>query len=210
LGRALAKRHLRVIGIDDGPFTRRNRFAVVAAVAMTVPGTVDGMLTTRVRVDGKDATERLIDLLGRSPYLSGARAILVDGISVAGFNVLDLARMSRSLGRAVVSVTRREPDFASIRAAIRTYFPGDASRRYGLIDRRRPFAASIGGARLWLSVVGGTRAEARRLVLRTIVVGRWPEPLRLAHFLARATAGTRMRPPATLWTGDPLPRRAGL
>jgi endonuclease V-like protein UPF0215 family len=188
LRRSLAKPHLRVIGIDDGPFTRRHRSAVVAAVAMTMPGTIDGLLTTRVRVDGTDGTDALISFLRRSPYLPGSRAILIDGISVAGFNVVDLSRLSRSLSRPVLSVTRRAPDLGAMRSAIEKYFPKDARRRFRLVRRHRPFAAIPRVGSPWISIVGGSRQEARQLMARTTLVGQWPEPLRLAHLLARAAA----------------------
>ncbi|HEV2166230.1 MAG TPA: DUF99 family protein [Thermoplasmata archaeon] len=193
MGRALSKRHLRVIGLDDGPFTRRHRYAEVVAVAMSVPGTVEGISATRVRVDGTDATERIASLLSDSPYLAGTRAVLVDGITVAGFNVLDLERIGEVLGKPVISVTRRAPDLPAIRSAIWKYFPDDARRRWGLIQARRLFPLSIEGSRRWVAVVGGTRAQAVELLRRTTLVGAWPEPLRLAHLLARAMRGGRPR-----------------
>jgi uncharacterized protein len=195
LGRALGKRHLRVIAIDDGPFKRRQRTAVVAAVAMTVPGSVDGITSTRVRVDGTDATPQIIDLLRRSPYLAGSRAILVDGISVAGFNVLDLDRIGRALGRPMVSITRQSPDLPSIRAAIRKYFPADARRRIRLVERHPPAKVLIGAHERWIAGVGANRAEARRLVERTTLAGAWPEPLRVARLVARAIAEDRVARP---------------
>ncbi len=203
LGRALGKRHLRVIAIDDGPFQRRQRSAVVAAVGMTVPGSVDGILATRVRVDGTDATDRIVELLRRSPHLAGSRAILVDGISVAGFNVLDLDRISRALGRPVVSITRQSPDLSSIRQAIRKYFPRDARRRIRLVERHPPAETLIGVHARWIAAVGANRAEARRLVERTTLVGAWPEPLRVARLVARAIAEDRAPPT------KPSPRRKG-
>ena len=177
---------------------------------MTMPGTVDGLLVTRVRVDGTDGTDRVLAMLRGSPFLAGARAVLVDGITVAGFNVLDLERLSRRLRRPVVSVTRRPPDLPAMRAALAKYFPADAARRYRLVERHRPFAASPVDPSLWISIAGGLRREARQLLPRTIAVGRWPEPLRLARLIARALARAPGRPPATLSEEAPLPRRAGL
>jgi hypothetical protein len=188
LARALAKPHLRVLGVDDGPFTRRHRYAPVAAVAMSLPGSLEGVLATRVRVDGRDATERVAEMLGASSHLAGARAILLDGISLGGFNLVDLDRLSRALGRPVISVTSRPPDFDAIRAALHAYFPEEFRARWRLVQRHRPFAAPAAGAPLWIAVAGATRTEARAVIRRTTLVGRWPEPLRLAHLVARAMA----------------------
>lgn len=200
MGRALTKRHLKVIGVDDGSFTRRHRFAPLVAVAVTVPGVVEGILTTRVRVDGTDATDRLIGLLKDSAHLDGCRAILLDGVTVGGFNPLDLDRLAERLHRPVVSVTRHAPEFAAIRSALTKYFPRDARRRYAVLTRRRPFRLPTAGNPIWIAVVGARRGEAAALVRRTTQVGHWPEPLRLARLIARALADApagRPRPPKT-------------
>ncbi|MCI4349270.1 MAG: DUF99 family protein [Thermoplasmata archaeon] len=196
--RALAKEHLRVLGVDDGPFTRRHRYAPIAVVAMSLPGSIEAVLSGRVRVDGRDATERILELLRSSPYLEGSRAVLLDGISVGGFNLIDLDRLHRALGRPVVAVTRRPPDFPSIRAALARYFASDFRRRWRLVRAHRPFALGSDGLPLWLTSVGAKRQEARVLVRRSIVVGYWPEPLRLARLVARslrqgALSGPRAR-----------------
>jgi uncharacterized protein len=189
LGRALAKRELRVLAIDDGPFERTERWAPVVMVAMTLPETVDGIATGRVEVDGTDATERVLALIRASPHTEGARAILVDGISVGGFNVLDLDRLARESGRPVISATRRPPDLARMRAAVFRYFPKDARRRWALIRAHPVFAQPTGGEPIWIGAVGARRADARALVARATRHGYWPEPLRVAHLVARAVAG---------------------
>jgi len=199
LGRALAKPHLRVIGVDDGSFTRRQRYAPLVAVALSLPGTVEGVLVSRVRVDGNDATDQIIALLSNTPHLVGARAILFDGVSVGGFNLLDLDRIHRALGRPVISVTRRPPDFPSIRAALAKYFPREFRTRWRLVRRHPPFPSPTSGQPLWISTVGATRTQAREVVRRATSVGHSPEPLRIAHLVARAlalpTPTTRSRPP---------------
>jgi uncharacterized protein len=189
LGRALAKRELRVLAVDDGPFERGQRWAPVVMVAMTLPETIDGIATGRVRVDGTDATDTVLALIRASPHREGARAILVDGISVGGFNVLDLDRIARESGRPVVSATRRPPDLARMRAALFRYFPKDARRRWALIRAHPVFAQPTGGEPIWIGTVGSGRAEARALVARATRHGYWPEPLRVAHLVARAVAG---------------------
>lgn len=206
MGRALEKPHFRVIAVDDGAFGRRQRYAPVVAVAVAVPGYVEGAVRGRVAVDGTDATETLLAMLSGWPHLEGARAVLVDGISLGGFNLIDLRALSRGLGRPVLSVTRRRPDFERIRSALAAYFPSDYRRRWGLV-RAVPLAGlGPAGQDLLGAGVGLSRAEARRLVARTTLRGRWPEPLRLAHLIARAI-GT---PPVPLPAGPARPgRRAG-
>jgi uncharacterized protein len=194
------KPHVRVFAVDDGAFTRRQRYAPIAAVVVSAPETVEAIALARVRVDGDDATETILGLVGSSPHRVGARALLVDGIAVGGFNLLDLGRLSRGLGLPVVSVTRRPPDFPRIRAALRTYFPREFRRRWRRVRARPMFAVPTGGQPLWASAAGCRRADAVALLHRFAVHGYWPEPLRLAHLIARAAGLARrgpVRPPKT-------------
>jgi uncharacterized protein len=193
LRRALAKVHPRVVGVDDGAFAREDRLAPIAAVVVSLPEHVEAVRTDHVRVDGRDATRRVIALVRSTGPLDGVRAVLLDGAVLGGFNVVDLDLVHRSLGRPVVAVTRRAPDFPRIRAALRKWFRGDAARRYRLLTAHRLFPVPTGGRPILAAAVGCSRADAVRLVQRTSVRGYWPEPLRLAHLIAsagRAGSGT--------------------
>jgi uncharacterized protein len=193
LRRALAKPHPRVIAVDDGAFRREQRWAPLVAVAVSLPGYVDGIARGRVRVDGDDATERIASLVDASGYLEGARALLLDGIAFGGFNLADLDELHRRLGVPVISATRRAPDLRAMRAAIYRYFPKDARRRWGLVTRHRLFPLAQESGRLMVASVGVPRVEVKALLRRATVRGAWPEPLRLAHLIARCLG----RPPVT-------------
>ncbi len=143
-------------------------------------------MRTRVRVDGNDATERIAGMLTASPHLEGARAVLLDGIAVGGFNLVDLDRLEELLERPVVAVTRDRPEYPRIRSALKKYFPREFARRWGLVRAHPLFRAPTSGRPIFASAVGCRRTEAVELLRRTTVRGLWPEPLRLAHLVAHA------------------------
>lgn len=186
LRRSLGKPHLRVVGVDDGAFSREDPTAPLVAVIVSSPSEVEGVAASRVAVGGTDGTERIETMLRESGHLEGIRAILVDGITVGGFNVLDLTRLHRTLDVPVLSVTRRRPDYARIRSALRTYFPKDWRQRYRRVRAHALFAVPTGAAPVYAAAVGLSREDARRVLARTTVHGFWPEPLRLAHLVAHA------------------------
>jgi uncharacterized protein len=214
--RALSKPHLRVVGLDDGPFVRSARRAALVGVIFSAPNYVEGILRTRVTIDGTDATERILSLLGESPFLDGVRAVLLDGIAVGGFNLIDLDRLHERLQRPIVTVTRRTPDFPAIHAALRKYFPRDAGARWRLVRAHPLFRLPTPeGNPLHVGAVGCTRAEAAAIVRRTTVRGNLPEPLRLARLIARALAapleeGRRLRSTARRIKGPAAHARPGL
>lgn len=189
LRRALVKPHVRVVGIDDGAFRRVDRRAPIAAVTVSAPEYVEAVEVGSVEVDGRDATERAVELVRRTGHLADLRAVLVDGVVLGGFNVVDLDRLAGELRLPVVSLTRRAPDLARIRAALVKWFSRDARRRYALLTAHRLFPVPTSGRPIFASVVGCRRVDALALIRRTTVRGFWPEPLRLAHLIASAGSG---------------------
>jgi uncharacterized protein len=194
LRRALLKRHLRVVGVDDGAFTRRHRYAPLIAVVWSGPETVEGVGIDRVQVDGTDATDRVLALVRARPQFEGLRAVLLDGVVLGGFNVVDLDRLSAGLDLLIVAVTRERPDFLKIQRALRRYFPRDHARRYRLVRRQPLFEVPTPGAPILAACAGCSPADAISLVQRTTRTGHWPEPLRLAHLIGHAVGGPGGRP----------------
>ncbi|HEV2450085.1 MAG TPA: DUF99 family protein, partial [Thermoplasmata archaeon] len=76
---------------------------------------------------------------------------------------------------------------------LRKYVPREFANRGALVRAPRLFRVSVGGGPLWVGVVGCTRTEATAIIERSIVNGRWPEPLRLAHLIGHAL-GSEARP----------------
>ncbi len=173
-----------MVGVDDGAFGRRDRFAPIAAVVVSAPAYVEAVRRGRVRVDGTDGTDAVIALVAATGATAGIRALLLDGAVVGGFNVLDLDRIHAALGVPVIALTRRPPDFARIHAALRAWFGRDAERRWRLLRAHRLVRVPTAGAPILAAAVGCRAVDAVALVRRTAVRGFWPEPLRLAHLVA--------------------------
>jgi endonuclease V-like protein UPF0215 family len=186
LSRALAKPHLRVAAFDDGPFRRGDRYAPLAGVVYDTPGTIESVRLGTVRVDARDATEMLGRWLRRPPFGPDVRAVLLDGITVGGFNLVDVEALSRISGRPVVALTRTAPDLPAMRRAIAQYFPRTRAARQRVIGRAPPHRVVLRDRTRFVTAAGCTLMEARALLERTTVRGAWPEPLRVAGLLARA------------------------
>ena len=169
-----------VVGFDDGPFDRARRGARVLLVGAVCARTrLDGVVAGTVRRDGANATDRMIALVAGGKFENHVRAILLNGIAVAGFNVVDIHALAAALARPVLVVARRAPRLALIRDAL-ARLPGGAAK-WSLIEQAGPMEPLRG---VYVQRAGLSLGEARDLLAATTLHGNLPEALRLAHLIA--------------------------
>jgi endonuclease V-like protein UPF0215 family len=205
--------NVNVIGFDDGPFAREHRGRILLVGAVCSGTRLDGIVSGHVQRDGTDATRQMIDLIRTSQFRTHIRAVMLQGIAVGGFNVVDVHELSAVLGVPVLVVIRHQPDLESMREALFTDVPRKrprvrgAARKWRLIENagpaellvpsRRPRRALPTGvrseARLWVQRVGLSVEDARALVAATTLHGHLPEPIRVAHLIAGGISTGRSR-----------------
>ncbi len=173
-----------VIGFDDAPFPRSHRGDVMVVGAVYAGRRLEGVLSGKVRRDGHNATDTIIRLVSHSRFRAHTQAILLQGIALAGFNVIDLAAVHRALGKPVMVVARRQPDLDSIRRALLLRVPG-GRRKWALIEKLGPMEPAAG---VYVQRAGLSLERAADLVRRFAVNGAMPEPLRTAHLIAGGIA----------------------
>ena len=168
-----------VIGFDDCPFNRAHKGNV------TVIGTVysgvqfEGVLRTHVRKDGANATRQLAALVETSKFHAQLQLVMLQGVALAGFNVVDAPTLADRLEVPVLIVARRQPRLTRLRAALER-LPG-GKRKWRLIERLGVMEAC---ADVFVQRVGISLEEAKGVIERTTVQGKIPEPLRAAHLIA--------------------------
>ena len=174
------RRISHVVGFDDAPFDRSHRGDVLVVGAVFAGNRLDGVISTKVRRDGANAAQRLIDCLTGSKYFDQLQAILLQGIAFAGFNVVDLQRLHEATGLPVLVVARYRPDLQAIRKALLEQVPGGA-RKWRLIEAAGPMETM---AALYVQRCGITPEHAARLLASLQQNSQLPEPLRVAHMIA--------------------------
>ncbi len=175
------RRTVRVIGFDDAPFAKRRGAAVPLAGVVCADTRFEGMLWGRARRDGWNATDALAAMLDGSKFRDQVSVVLLDGIAVGGFNVVDLARLHTRTGLPCVAVMRKVPDLAAMRRVI-DRLPDPARRlariaRAGEIYQRAPFVFQVQGEDV--EVTAKVLAHLTR-------EGHVPEALRMAHLIGSA------------------------
>jgi endonuclease V-like protein UPF0215 family len=169
-----------VIGFDDAPFSRDYRGDVLVVGTAYAGIRLLGVLSTRVRRDGVNATRVITALVARSRFAAHTKLLMFQGIALAGFNVIDMHGLYEALGIPVLIVARRAPRMAAIHEALSTRVRGGA-RKWALIERAGIMEA-LGG--VFVQRAGLSLAEAEDVLVRFTVEGKIPEPLRVAHLIA--------------------------
>jgi hypothetical protein len=173
-----------VVGFDDAPFSRTHRGDVTVVGAVFAGTRFDGLLTGKVRRDGANATDRITRLVAASRFREHARLILLQGIAVAGFNVIDIGTLHRRLGMPVLVAARRRPDLGAIRSALLTTVSG-GRRKWRIIEKTGPMEPVAG---IFVQRAGLGLYEAEAVISRLALHGALPEPLRVAHIIAGGLA----------------------
>lgn len=173
-----------VVGFDDAPFDRSHRGGVLVVGAVFAGARLDGVLSGRVRRDGADGTRVLARLVSESRFASHLQAVMLQGVALAGFNVIDVPALHRILGLPILVVARHAPDMEAIRTALLQRVPG-GRRKWPLIRDLEPMEPLCG---VYVQRVGLERSQAAGLLDRFCIHSRIPEPLRTAHLIAGGIA----------------------
>lgn len=179
------KGQIRVLGIDDSPFDFKQGKSLVVGALVRAPNYLEAVMRTEVTVDGDDSTDQLVRMVSGSHHSDQMRAIIIDGIALAGFNVIDIDRLHDESGIPVLTVTRDQPDLEGMKAALKKHF-GDWERRFELVSRHQLRRIKTEHKPLYACGLGLDWAEFEELVGLCTVRGAVPEPLRIAHLISSA------------------------
>lgn len=175
---------LRLVGVEDGSFEpfKQGAWAYICAVRM-VGSKVDEISIGKVTVDGDDATNVLLGML-RSFECD---AVLLGGVSFAGFNVVDARRLNEELHFPVIIFSAVRPNSDLVLAALKAHF-GDWERRWSPIkDLGEVYEVETkeGQPRVYFEVVGASPEWATDVLRGSVGLSRAPECVRVARVVAR-------------------------
>ena len=179
------RRYSHVIAFDDAPFARSHRGDVPLVGVVFAASRLDGVVAGKVRRDGANAAPVMARLIAGSRFLEHLQLVMLQGIAVAGFNVVDVFALHEMTKLPLLVVAKRAPDFSAIESALKNRVRGGA-RKWRIIERLGPME-KLGGVHV--QRVGIDRDEAERVIRRFAINGNMPEPLRVAHLVATAFSG---------------------
>ena len=178
------KPEIRVLGIDDGKFIPRTQGTViVVGVVFRGSHSIDGVMHTNIAIDGVDATEKFATMINTSPHHKQLRLILLNGITFAGFNIVDIKRLYASTGLPVLAVTHEKPDLDAVYKALKN-LPNSEERWRLVLEAGEIHEIINNETKIYLELVGLSLTDAKKIVRLTSRMSCLPEPLRVAHLIA--------------------------
>lgn len=134
-----------------------------------------------VDVDGDNATQTIIQLHERCKNTKQITAVVVDGISVGGFNLVDISQVSERLEKPVIASTSNQPDRDSFRKTMEE--TGNADDRIERIPEFQELGLEDGT--MFFQASGCTQEDAKEILQGCLIHGLTPEPVRAAHLIGR-------------------------
>lgn len=172
----------RLLGVDDASFSFEDDETFLTGVVYRGTEFIEDIKTVSISVDAENATGKLRELHNSCNNPGQIKAVLTDGISFAGFNIIDLENTSKELEKPVIAVTKNEPDREDFRETMKR--TGNYDENFEELDEPREVELEDGKA--FIQYSGCTLDEAKEFVRKSIVHGQVPEPVRIADMIGGA------------------------
>lgn len=180
------KPEIRVLGVDDGVFVPHSKgVATVVGVVYRGGYWLDGVMRTEVEIDGMDATEKIASMITASPHYDQLRVVMLNGVTFAGFNTVDIKKLFQRVRLPIITVTQEKPDFDNIRRALRN-LPKYENRLEAMENAGKLMEVHTRDAEqaVYVQIAGISEKDAKRILKSTSTRSNIPEALRVAHIIA--------------------------
>ena len=180
----LDKKGIRVFSIAES-FKKENSVSVIAGVVMRKDLIVDGVIFGNVTIGGNDATDRIISMI-RTLQRNDINLILLDGIIISLYNIIDGEEIFKTTNIPVIAITFK--DSIGISQSIKNNFPNNYENKieiYNKLTEREKIILKTGKF-LFIRNWGISIEDSINVINAFLIQGAIPEPVRLAKMIARA------------------------
>ena len=186
----LEKQGIRGLAIAES-FSQTSKKSVLSGIVMSTDLVIDGFVVGYSTVGGDDATDSILTMYEKldRPDVS---FLLISGIVISLYNIVDVKRISEKIGLPVIGVTYEESQ--GIEDAIKHHFPESYESKlaeYSKLGSREKITLHT-SHNLYIRNEGCTVLEAKQLLDRITLQGSVPEPLRISQLLANTLLNTKL------------------
>ena len=175
----MLKKEIRVIGIDDAPFDKFKKGKVLVVGTIFRGGSwLDGVLSTKVDVDGNNATKKITEMINKSRFKPQLQCIFLDGIAVGGFNIIDVKELSKNTKLPVIVIIRRKPNIEKIKKILTKI---NKKNKIKLLEKA---GSVVPAGKIYIQLTGISIEKAKEILKITCTRSHIPEAIRLSHIIA--------------------------
>jgi len=177
------KKEIRILAWDDGPFEFKSKGKdILVGVIFRGGQFLDGFLKTEVEIDGTDATDKIIEKALKTRH-KDLRVIMLDGITFAGFNTVDIKEIYEKTKLPVIVINRKKPDIKKFISTLEKL--PESENRLKAVENAGPiYYVNIKNKRICFQCSGIKKEDAEEIIKTTATMSLIPEPLRVAHLIA--------------------------
>lgn len=173
------KKEIRIIGIDDAPFDKFNDKEVLIVGTIFRGGSfIDGIISTKVTVDGDDSTDKIAEMINKCKFKPQLQVIILDGIAVGGFNIIDVEELNKKTKLPVIIVMRNYPDLKKIKDVLKKLNKENKAKllkKAGKVHKIN---------KIHIQIYGIDLETAKDILKISCTRSYLPEPIRVAHLIA--------------------------
>jgi len=159
-----------------------NRYSVFAGVVIRGKYQVEDVRFSKATLYGMDATKTLIELF-RSISRPDINIILVNGVIVSLYNVIDLIELFEEIRKPVIAVSYRES--SGLEKLLRSLPFGEKRLQVYRRNGARHKVILKNGFPLYIRTLGISTKTALVLLNQLTEYGKIPEPIKVAKNIAR-------------------------
>jgi len=179
----IEKKGLRGLAIAES-FREEDKISTLAGVVMRRDFVIDGFVFGQTTVEGNDATDSVLQLYKKLER-DDISFLIISGLIISMYNIVDIKKIWTAIQIPIIGVTYEESK--GIEAAIKHHFPNSYQskiEKYHKLGTRTKISLHTGHD-LYVRIEGCTIDETKNLLNTLTIQGAIPEPLRVAHMLAR-------------------------
>ncbi len=172
-----------IVACDDGRVEKLGQgFTIYACISFDLNLNPINMDVGLLKIDGLEASS-IIAYSASLASLGKAFVLLLDSLTIAGFNVISPATIMKLSNAPTIVVYNYKPSFERLYSAFSKLSFSDLRKKVlRIVDSAKHIETPRG--ELWILSWGMEESYAKRLIEKLQVHSRVPEPLRIAHSIA--------------------------
>jgi len=180
----LEKKGLRCLTIAES-FRQNSKRSILSGLIMRRDFVIDGFVFGSAALEGNDVTDQILSMYEKL-HRSDINCLMISGLVVSMYNIVDIKKLNLSLQIPVIGVTFNES--FGIEDAIKHHFPKSFELKineYEKLGKRERITLHTSHD-LFVLYEGCTIHEVKQLLNELTLQGSIPEPLRISKLLANS------------------------